>query len=522
MATAKTRPAAPPIVVHLEDNRGSRLWLRFLPAALLSGVFHAALIFLLVLLMSGSGQAEPATEEIIETKVMADTPPPPEKKDPFLTTDIDPAAQEFDTDIQYAVDRKAEVSVPGMVDPTEAVGILDGDMSKPPTNLPAPGGFGGMGQGGTIEGAIGTSNAVGQLGGYGPKGMPLAGTFYGRSGATREWALRNGGGTGETEACVTRGLTWLARVQAPDGSWRLDDPRFKDRGQSNDIAGTAFGLLPFLGAGKTHKKSQDNPYDKPIERALYFLIRKMDKRTGNFGGGMYAHGLATIAICEAYGLTQDQNLRRYAQMAVNYIVLAQHDGGGWRYAPRQPGDTSVAAWHMQALKSAQMAGLDVPDLTFKKAIRFLDSVQGPRGGYGYTGPGDSPTLTAAGLLCRQYLQSWGPKNPNLQRGVQIVQATGPTIQNMYFSYYATQVMHHYGGETWTNWNNKMRKLLVDSQDKSPDPLRNGSWQTTAGGHLTAGGRLMMTSLCMLTLEVYYRHLPLYFREAVAAKDGLIK
>src|SRR5439155_26749173 len=98
------------------------------------------------------------------------------------------------------------------------------------------------------------------------------------------------------------------------------DGNFKDRGTPNDTAGTAFGLLPLLGAGKTHKSAPDNPYDKPIEKALLYLIRKQDKRSGNLGGGMYSHGLATIALCEAYGLTQDPNLRRPAQMAVNYII----------------------------------------------------------------------------------------------------------------------------------------------------------------------------------------------------------
>ena len=46
------------------------------------------------------------------------------RKDPLLTTDVDPAATEFDVDINYNVDRRAEVSVPGTVNENEAVGIL--------------------------------------------------------------------------------------------------------------------------------------------------------------------------------------------------------------------------------------------------------------------------------------------------------------------------------------------------------------------------------------------------------------
>ena len=517
MSSQNAKPTQAPVVVVKEQPRNSISVILVMVAALMSFLFHAGLVLLLLFVLPGSSEApamEPAGKE--ENAANAEQATPEDEKpskDPFLTTDIDPAAQEFDTDIQYNVDRKAEVSVPGLNNPNEQVGILDAPKDVPPTNLPAPGGFGAKGQGGTIEGNLGTSNAVGMLGGYGPRGLPLAGTFYGRSGATREFALRDGGGTKESEAAVTRGLQWIARHQMPDGKWMLDDPRYKDKGTANDIAGTAFGLLPLLGAGKTHKAAKDNPYDKPVEKGLLFLIKKQDKRTGNFGGGMYAHGLATIAMCEAYGLTQDPNLRRPAQMAINYIVQAQHDAGGWRYAPGQAGDTSVVGWQVMALKSAQMAGLDVPELTMRKAIKFIDSVcaEGSDEGYGYVGKGSSKTMSSVGLLCRQYLQSWGPQNLRMIKGVENhIKKPGPQVRDMYYSYYATQVMHHFGGQSWNEWNKVMQKALLDEQDKSTGPM-SGSWNSAGASH--SAGRLMQTSLCLLTLEVYYRHLPLYYRDA---------
>src|SRR5205814_2022263 len=110
--------------------------------------------------------------------------------------------------------------------------------------------FGARGQGGAIEGdfKFGNSTAIGEAGGYGPKGLPLQGTFYGRSGATKEFALRDGGGTGASEAAVARGLKWLVRQQdVATGKWELNSKNLpdKDRGTvGNDIAGTAFGLLP--------------------------------------------------------------------------------------------------------------------------------------------------------------------------------------------------------------------------------------------------------------------------------------
>jgi hypothetical protein len=512
---SKPKSTVPMVVAHELDYSDSKKQLvRLFPAAILSVLFHLVL-FGVFFLLAPSGQAETQLEKKEDTTPVGTDTQETEKKDPFLTTDVDPAATEFDTDINYNVDRKADVSVPGTVNLNEAVGILNGDKEAAPTNLPAPGGFGNKGQGGALEGLMGNTNAVGELGGYGPKGMPLAGTFYGRSGATREKSLREGGGTGASEAAVARGLQWLARNQFPDGSWRLDG-NFQDKGSNNDIAGTAFGLLPMLAAGKTHKKGkEENPYDKPVEKALLFLVRKQDKKTGNFGGGMYGHGLAAIAMCEAYGMTQDPSLRRPAQMAINFIVSAQHDGGGWRYAPGQAGDTSVTGWHIMALKSGQMAGLDVPEATMRKAMRYLDSCcDTANEGYGYVGVGSTPTMSAVGLLCRQYLQSWGPQNIRLIKGIDNnIKPLQPGTKNIYFYYYATQVMHHFGGESWKAWNSKMRDFLVKTQDSDNKSPNFGSWSSVGDPHTSAGGRLMITSLNLLTLEVYYRHLPLYFREA---------
>lgn len=523
MSQASPKPTTrqAPVVVLREKRSNYRDLLRLFPAALLSALFHTALIGLLFLLSSPS-QAEPALEKA-ETPVQADPPEEKGKSDPFLTTDVDPAAQDIDTDINYNLDRKSDVSVPGIVNPNEMVGIENASKDAPPTNLPAPLGLG-QGQGGAlkVDGVEGNGAAIGMAGGYNLKGMPLAGTFYGRSGGTREKALRDGGGTGASEAAVTRGLQWLARVQHPEGKWQLDGD-FADKGsRTDDIAGTAFGLLPMLGAGKTHKPAKDNPYDKPIEKALAFLKRKQDQRTGFFGSGMYSHGLATIAVCEAYGLTQDPQIRKMAQLAINFIVSAQHSAGGWRYSPGQAGDTSVVGWQVMALKSGQMAGLDVPESTMRKAIQYLDTcVDTGSEGYGYTGPNPTYTMTAVGLLCRQYLQSWGPQNIRMITGIdRFVKPNAPgKFKNMYYYYYATQVLHHFGGQTWKDWNEKMREQLIKTQE-TRQIAENGSWSGAGEAH--GAGRLYMTSLCLLTLEVYYRHLPLYYRDAGEMANNMAK
>ena len=66
-------------------------------------------------------------------------------------------------------------------------------------------------------------------------------------------------------------------------------------------------------------------------------------------------------------MTQDRELREPAQKAIDFIVKSQDPRrGGWRYQPQDGSDTSVTGWQLMALKSAQMAGLEVPEETLRK------------------------------------------------------------------------------------------------------------------------------------------------------------
>src|SRR5262249_23946075 len=123
-------------------------------------------------------------------------------------------------------------------------------------------------------------------------------------------------------------------------------------------------------------------------------------------------------------------------------------------------------------------------------------------GYHYIGNGSpTPTMTAMGLLCRQHLQSWGPKTPQLVKAVEKHLKPMPPGQarNMYYYYHATQVMFGLGGPEWTAWNRQMRDDLVKREEM------DGSWDPSGDVHANAGGRLLETSLSLLTLEVYYRY-----------------
>jgi hypothetical protein len=377
--------------------------------------------------------------------------------------------------------------------------------------------FGGLG--GFDVSAIGGGPAVRGPGGVGGGvGTTDKGGFSSRGSGSRAASLARDGGTADSERAVAGAMNWLARHQNPDGSWgctafthQCKDPSCSANagkgGSDYPMAATAFGLLPFFGGGQTHKTG---PYKGVIEKGLLWMSKTQDPKTGRLGGGnMYEHGLATIAVCEAYGLSKDPGLRRMAEGAVAFIAYAQNDySGGWHYSAKAPtaGDTSVVGWQLMGLKSAQMAGLQVNPQTLIKSQRFLTSVaKGKSGGlFSYTPEGSpSPAMSAVGLLCSQY-SGMTRTDPAMLEGMNYVMShLGGAKNDSYFLYYATQVMHNLPGPEWDTWNRAARRHLISTQIKQG--CAEGSW--TANGH--TAGPVMATSIHALTLEVYYRYLPLY-------------
>lgn len=432
-------------------------------------------------------------------------------------------------------------------------------------NIEAPDGPGGLGADFTLEVGLNTRQArtdslqvhmrsarfvksnVGGLPSVSTAAIAPTDAFVSRGGLRA--GTTPGGGRGSpaprTEEAIEMGLAFLARHQLPDGGWSLQG--FPEETQlATDTAATALAVLAFQGAGYNHR---EHHYKDVVRGGLDFLV-KSQKDNGdlfvplddnsNASVWLYSHSLAAIALCEAYGMTQDPELKTPAQKAIDFIVAGQHtDRGGWRYSPGVGSDTSVTGWMMMALKSGELAGLNVPKEPYQKIDKWLDQAQQSRSEphlYRYnpyaplepveTGDGKrvsqahgrtaSKSMTAVGLLMRLY-GGWKRDNPNMIRGADFLKENLPSIgtarqpqRDTYYWYYGTQVMFHMGGDHWNQWNSRLHPLLVDSQLRE-GPLA-GSWNPRGavpdrwGPH---GGRLYVTTLNLLSLEVYYRHLPLY-------------
>ena len=354
--------------------------------------------------------------------------------------------------------------------------------------------------------------------------IPLAGALEGRL-IGKGRLLKSGGGNEASERAVKAALKWIADHQLPDGSWSFQNAGEGSGRMEANNAATALAILPFLGAGNTPSKGE---YKAVVARGIEFLLtngtrsgdgydlRDLGRDEHSDSGRMYSHGLAAIALCEATAMGADEHDKRYqalrgtAQQAIAFIQHAQDPAmGGWRYVPQEEqGDTSVTGWQVMALKSGSMGGLSVNPAVMKKAINFLANQVASDGGarYGYQDSHGTDSTTAIGLLCRLYLD-WDPKNPNILRGADYLLKRGPNFGNAYYVYYATQVLHHIGGPRWKQWNDQVRDTLISRQVQSGDDA--GSWSPEEDSYRGEAGRLYVTSLFCMTLEVYYRHMPLY-------------
>ena len=233
---------------------------------------------------------------------------------------------------------------------------------------------------------------------------------------------------------------------------------------------------------------------------------------------MYAQAIATIALSEAYAMTRDPALEQPVREAQKYICTAQNEfNGSWGYQAGQAGDVTITTWQITALKSCKLAGIPVDPEVWDKARKFVESTGDTSGLFGYKKPVNLKlsarkrdyqvqTTTAAGSLAQMYMGA-PLETASLHNGINYLTGEGVSKTDVYFNYYATQVFRHFGGEDWKQWNSVVREHLVSTQDHSSSHAR-GSWYFP-DKHGEIGGRLYTTAMAIMTLEVYYRYLPLY-------------
>ncbi|MEX0652655.1 MAG: prenyltransferase/squalene oxidase repeat-containing protein [Phycisphaeraceae bacterium] len=294
----------------------------------------------------------------------------------------------------------------------------------------------------------------------------------------------------EAERAIDRGLAYLLANQQADGSW-------------GGPAHTSLALMAFMLKGYFPDPDQTDRYGPQLDRALNYLINQSRQHGGYFGGNMYHHALATLALAEAWGMSRHPNLRETLKAAVEVTLRAQHSSGGWRYQPMpNDHDTSVTAMVVVSLAAAHEAGILVPREAMDRATAYLIQCQTEEGGFGYRGP-DEPKFprSAASVLA---LQLGGHRHDeSVARGLAYLWETPveEAFSDQYFfyaQYYAMQAMYQAGEGYYQQWYPRIQGLLLQGQRD------DGSWNDSHG-------RSVGTSMAILVLGVPYRYLPIYQR-----------
>ena len=426
----------------------------------------------------------------------------------------------------------------------------------------------------------GTAIGVGEGGHYGT-GRPSP--FGGRKLGSGPRKGRAGGPTQGTEKAVLDGLRWLVRHQNPDGSWGAlalksrcvpEAPCYDAKLAMTDHYDeglTGIALLCFLGAGFSHESKQDivdtamakrYKIGDVVKKGIEWM-RKKQNPDGSFSKDrafMYNEALATMAMTEAFGLTQNRYWKDPAQKGIDFLQNSQRPNPsgtgfwGWRYASRTEiedfrkgtgdeaykkelfdSDTSVTAWCVMALKSAQLSGLQVKQESMDGAMEFCKFVTANDGLVGYldaksagatvTGPFDDrftyhPTVMSALGMCIRIFATHNADDPFYDLAAKRIIQDRPKVEkdgsslDYYYWYYASLALNQLdgpdsprkSGKYWGPWNKDMVDAVISLQDHTERACSNGGWMKSDRWSSYSGtGPLYNTALNVLTLEVYYRY-----------------
>jgi hypothetical protein len=324
-------------------------------------------------------------------------------------------------------------------------------------------------------------------------GLALLGAGLPLRAQAQEGKVRTAELAPEAERAIENGLRFLARQQNPDGSW----------GKKFTEANTSLALMAFMLKGHFPGKG---PHGEALDKAIGSLVARAQQGGGYMGVNMYEHGLATLALSEAWGMSDRKEIRDTLKRAVDVILRAQSPTGGWRYHPRpEDADISVTVMQIVALASAREAGIHVPSPVIEKALRYVKGLQVKSdGGFGYTGP-QNPGFarSAAGVMA---LLMCGERDSRaVVQGLEYLRRLpeGKFKEGEFFyygHYYAIQAMYQAGESYYQEWYPRIRDALIAKQ--KPD----GSWQAGEESDPAYG-----TSMAILVLGVPYRFLPIYQR-----------
>ena len=313
---------------------------------------------------------------------------------------------------------------------------------------------------------------------------------------------------GPRDAAIDKAVAFLASKQNPDGSF----------GDNNKAAMTSFALMALLASGHTPESPKYGPV---VKRGITYVLAQM-RQDGYLGHAdnsrMYGHGICTLMLTEAAGMTHDELLERRimeaVRRAIKLILQAQSvkkdpmNQGGWRYEPNSTdSDLSLTGWQTMSLRSAKNIGIEVPGTAIQDAIGYIRRMAHPDGGFGYQNKEDHVPLRGLGMLALPVCGVYDA--PELVKSTAKMLKDPPRWSGPWFYYgiyYSAVGMYQMGDQAWGRFFPILDDILLKNQ--KPD----GSWPDPPGNNEAAyGGGVYNTAMATLALAVHYHLLPIYQR-----------
>lgn len=314
--------------------------------------------------------------------------------------------------------------------------------------------------------------------------------------------------TPKTETAIERGMQYLARAQARDGSWRNDGHYGR-----YPVAMSALAGMALLMGGNTPTQGK---YAPQVDRTVKYLLGSATN-SGLIARGaadarpMYGHGFTMLFLGQLYGMEEDvrraRRIKDVLDMGIQLTSRSQSRLGGWIYTPFSGGDEgSVTITQVQALRSCRNAGLAVPKEVIDAAMNYLILSLNPDGGIAYRagqkGPSRAP-ITAAAVCC--WFNAGQYDHPAAKRALEYAKrhirtnAVGRQGHYFYAHLYLAQALYLAGKEEWDDYFPKMRDQLLAVQRE------DGSWSAS---HV---GPTYDTAIALIILQLPYNQLPIMQR-----------
>ncbi|HZV03816.1 MAG TPA: prenyltransferase/squalene oxidase repeat-containing protein [Gemmataceae bacterium] len=319
--------------------------------------------------------------------------------------------------------------------------------------------------------------------------------------------------TARTDRAIERGLEALQLMQnKTEGYWR-------DRHNRPNPAVTGLAVMAFLSAGHVPGEGR---YSAVVEKGIRWVLRRQRANGLIADDGnqeMYQHGIATLMLAEAAGMTDadiSEHLRKAVAKAVRVILKAQRaqnaDRGGWRYHVfGQDSDMSVTGWQVMALRAARNLGCDVPAESIDRAVGYIKRCHDNGGGGFRYQPFGSVTVACTGTSILA-LEIGGKEHHHCQEALRggaylLRKENLPHAGQEWFFYsiyYGSQAAFQLGGNYWTVFRPRLHDVLFRMQSSG------GFWDGRSSD-AQQGGRAYCTAMAILALTVEHRFLPIYQR-----------